>query len=436
MPARPVPVHWQVAEDEAFGRIVAKGQELARPESGHAVHVDVRGLNPARWYFYRFRSGRDISPVGRTRTAPAPGDGTGALAFAFASCQNYLSGYYTAYRAMRDEDLDLVVFVGDYIYENEKQGNLGRGHLPEVEIRSLADYRVRHAQYKTDPDLQAMHAAAPWVVTWDDHEVENNWAGVNADPDVPVQEFLQRRAVAFQAYYEHMPLRRAQAPMGPDLLLYRRLHFGQLATFHVLDTRQYRSDQPACEDAKCAEAFDPSRTMLGAEQESWLLRGLGSGAGWDVLAQQVPVYEDAPVGLPADKWDGYRASRARLLGSLGERGLTDTVVVTGDVHFNSAADLKTDFDDPDSATVGSELVGTSISSGGDGRPQTDFGPFADNPHIVFTNKGQRGYVRCDVTREQWRADYRVVDTVLQPESDISTLASFAIERGRPGLQRV
>ncbi|MGI9119503.1 MAG: alkaline phosphatase D family protein [Acidimicrobiales bacterium] len=436
MPDRPVPVRWEIADDERFSRLAGSGVAMALPEHAHTVHVDVRRLAPARWYFYRFMVGATTSAVGRTRTAPAPGAPSRRLAFAFASCQNYADGYYTSYQAMVREELDLVVHVGDYIYEGPAQGTLGRGHLPAVEVRTLPEYRLRHAQYKTDADLQAMHAAAPWIVTWDDHEVENNYADEDADPDVPVAEFLQRRAVAYQAYWEHMPLRQAQRPVGPDTLLYRRLAFGDLAEFDVLDTRQYRSDQPSCPEADCAEAFDPSRTILGGEQEAWLFDGLTrSTARWNVLAQQVPLYEDAPVGLPADKWDGYRVSRQRLLDVLATGEVSNPVVITGDVHFNTAADLKADFADPDSAIVGSEFVGTSISTSGDGLAETDFGPFPDNPHIAFVNRGQRGYVRCELTRDLWRADYRVVDTVEQPTSGATTLVSYVIENGRRGLQR-
>jgi alkaline phosphatase D len=436
MPSRKVPVRWEVATDEAFRDVVAKGNTFATPELAHSVHVEVAGLRPGREYFYRFKTGPETSPVGRTKTAPALGAPVGELTFAFVSCQNYPAGYYTAYQNMLDEDLDFVVHLGDYIYENDAQGNLGRGHQPAREIRSLEDYRVRHAQYRADPDLQAAQGALPFLVTWDDHEVENNWADEDSDPDTDPQDFLRRRARAFQAYYEHMPLRRPQRPVGPDMLLHRGVAFGDLVQFSILDTRQYRSDQPPCRDAECPEAFDPSRTMLGAEQERWLFDALDrSPARWNVLAQQVPVYEDADVGAPNDKWEGYRASRKRLIDFLAQREPANPIVITGDVHFNSVADLKADFDEPSSETVGSEFVGTSISSGGDGTPRSEYDPDPANPHIKWENHGQRGYVRCAVDQSEWRTDYRVVETVESQRSGIDTVASFVVEDTRRGVQR-
>ncbi|MDR7302754.1 alkaline phosphatase D family protein [Haloactinomyces albus] len=435
MPDRQIPVQWQIAHDESFKHVVRAGTEMAEPASAHTVHADVAGLEPGRWYYYRFRCGSSLSPVGRTRTAPAPGAAVDQLAFAFASCQNYPAGYYTSHANLANEDLDVAFHLGDYIYEGGGQGGLGRGHLPSHEIRSLADYRVRHAQYRGDGNLQDAHAAFPWIVTWDDHEVENNWADEESDPDTAREEFLKRRATAFQVYWEHMPIRAGRRPTGPDMTLHRGFTFGDLASFNVLDTRQYRSDQPACRDADCAEAFDPKRTMLGDEQEAWLHGRLrGSSSKWNVLAQQVPMFEDPNVGLPADKWEGYRASRQRLM-DVFATATRNPVVVTGDVHRNFAADLKTDWDDADAPAVGSEFVGTSMSSGGDGRSATKHNPDPDNPHIKFENTGDRGYVRVKLSRSELRSDYRVVDTVERPESGVRTLASFAVEAGNPGVQR-
>jgi alkaline phosphatase D len=438
MPARRVPVQWEVAHDESFRRVVRRGTAHALPERAHSVHVDVRGLEPDRWYSYRFRVGRETSPTARTRTTPAPGATGVRLAFAFASCQNFTNGYYTAYQDMVASDLDMVVHLGDYIYEGPGRGaELGRAHAPAGETVTLADYRVRHAQYKGDADLQRAHAVAPWVVTLDDHEVKNNWTG-EGHPAVPPEEFRARRAAAFQALFEHMPLRRAQAPVAHDMQLYRALDYGNLARFHVLDTRQYRSALVSCDDADCAAAFDPARTMLGADQEAWLDRGLrDANTSWNVLAQQVPVYEDAPVGLPADKWDGYRVSRQRLLDSLATSGADNPVAITGDVHFNSAADLLADFADPASPVLGSEFVGTSIasSSPNEPAPETVFDPDPANPHLKFTNRGERGYVRCTVDEGRWRSEYRVVDTVDRPTSPARTVAAFEIEAGRAGMHR-
>jgi len=450
MPNRPVPVQWEVSTDERFRSVAQRGTTLARPENGHSVHVEVRGLEPARWYWYRFMVRNDISPIGRTRTAPAPQTGGDALRFAFASCQMYEHGYFTAYRHMAGEDLDLVVHLGDYIYEygpnvyRVRSGNVRLHDGPEVS--SVDSYRNRYALYKSDPDLQDAHAAFPWIVTLDDHEVENNFADeIPEDEETDIQDFLVRRANAFQAYYEHMPLRRSSMPMGPDMALYRRLQFGDLATFHVLDTRQYRSDQ-ACGDRAgplCEEALLPNRTMTGAAQEEWLTSGLsGSRTRWNVLAQQVfMARRDFAAGpeerFSMDAWDGYMPARDRLLNFVAANQVRNFVVLTGDVHANWVADLKADFTNPASAPLGTEFVGTSITSGGDGVDQqrTTAAILAENPHIKFYN-GQRGYVRCEVDQNQWRTDYKVLPYVSRPGAPISTRASFVVEADRPGVAQV
>ncbi|MEV5297198.1 alkaline phosphatase D family protein [Amycolatopsis methanolica] len=440
MPSKAVPVEWQVAADERFGHVVRAGAEIARPESAHTVHAEVSGLRPGAEYFYRFRVGNEISPVGRTKTAPRPGARLDRFSFAFASCQNYPDGFYTAHAHLAQEDLDLVAFLGDYIYEGSGQGSIGRGHTPAAETFNLADYRVRLAQYKGDADLQAAHAAFPWAVVFDDHEVENNWAGDISQPDTePDQDpavFRQRRAQAFQAYWEHMPLRRAQRPSGPDIRIFRRLTFGDLVDVHLLDTRQYRDDQVAG-DAR----LDSSRTILGAQQKEWLLRNLsGPTARWNVLAQQVFFSQrDFTSGtadsFSDDAWDNYYVERNLVRSKLAQA--SNPVVITGDVHANYVADVKADFEDPASATVATELVGTSISSGGDGTDQNagDRVQLAENPHIKFINR-KRGYVRNTITRDSWTADYRIVDYVTRPGAPVQTRASFVIEAGRAGARQV
>lgn len=446
MPPQDFGVRYEVATDEGFRRIVRRGAVEATPELAHSVHAEIGGLQPGREYFYRFKAGPEVSPVGRTRTAPTPAASLNALAFAFVSCQNYPAGFYNAFANLAREDLDVVFHLGDYIYEGGFQGNLGRGHAPAREISSLADHRVRYAQYKADPDLRAAHAAFPWVVTWDDHEVDNNYADeISQDfPGVSREEFLQRRAIAYKAYYEHQPLGRQRLPQGPDLRLYRRFTFGDLAEFNVLDTRQYRDDQAGSgRDVPKPEQRDPSRTITGDGQEQWLLEGLArSSATWNVLAQQVFFSQrDFELGpgeiYNYDAWDGYLGSRQRLISGITERNVRNPVVLTGDVHQNYAVDIKEDFDDPDSATVGSEFVGTSISTGGNGSDTTQGGQeqMEENPHIKFYNQ-QRGYVRCTLTPDQYRADYRVVPHVTEPGAPIYTRASFAVEAGNPGIQQV
>jgi alkaline phosphatase D len=359
----------------------------------------------------------------------------------------YEHGYYTAYRRMSEEDLDLVVHLGDYIYEygpNQyvaQSGNVRTHNSPE--IFTLPEYRNRYALYKTDEDLQAAHAAFPWIVTWDDHEVENNYADevseIDSEPDQDPEVFLMRRAAAYQAYYEHMPLRRTSVPQGPDMRLYRRISYGNLAEFNVLDTRQYRDDQAAGD----SERQDPSRTITGEEQEQWLLDGLAtSGAIWKVLAQQVFFAKrDGDPGegerYNMDAWDGYLGSRNRVLEFIQQLRIENPIVLTGDAHNNWAAELKANFEDPNSETLGVEFIGTSITSGGDGADTP--GPnqqavLEENPHIKFFN-GQRGYVLCRLTPELWHTDYPVLPYVKDSGAPIYTRASFAVEAGKPGLQQ-
>ena len=452
MPQAVVPVRWEVATDQAFRRIVRQGTEDARPELAHTVHVEVAGLQPAREYFYWFRAGSEQSPVGRTKTVPAAGAAVSQMTFAFVSCQQYEHGYYTAYRRMAEvEKLDLVVHLGDYVYEYGPNryvapgGNVREHVGPET--NDLPRYRRRHAQYKTDADLRAAHAAFPWVVTWDDHEVDNNYADDSPEnrtgANATTESFLARRAAAYQAYYEHMPLRRTSVPAGPDMQLYRRVTYGNLAEFNVLDTRQFRSNQAAGDgrDVPNPTQQDPNRSITGAEQEAWLLNGLAaSGVTWNVIAQQVFFAQrdfDTSGGelYAMDAWDGYLSSRNRIMNGVRGRGVRNPVVITGDVHNNWACDLKADFYDQGSATLGVEFVGTSVTSGGDGADTSlsQQEVVAENPHIKFFN-GQRGYVRCRLTPQEWRADYRVLPYVKRRGALIYTRASFAVQAGRPGLQ--
>ena len=447
MPAREVPVDWEVATDPRMGRVVARGTVLARPRLAHSVHVEVDGLRPASGYWYRFRALGELSPVGRTRTLPPPAASPGRLGFALVSCQHFEHGYYTAYRHLAEEDLDLVLHLGDYIYENPPTEGRPRRHAGP-EPRDLAGYRLRHAQYRTDPDLQAAHATAPFVVTWDDHEVDNDYAGQASEGGEPAAAFLRRRAAAYQAYWEHLPLRRSSRPRGPDARLYRRLGFGDLAEFHVLDTRQYRDDQPCDVRGQvggrvvsgCVERLDRRRTLLGARQRGWLLAGLDrSRARWNVLAQQLLLAElDRRPGPEraywTDAWDGYAADRARILGFLAARRPSNPVVVGGDMHSFWVNDLKVDNRRPDLPVVASEFVGTSITSAG--VPYEQFRRcLPDNPHVRFFESRLRGYVRCTVDRRRWRSDLRVVDTVQRPGAPVRTLATFVVDDGHPGPQR-
>ncbi len=448
MPDAAVPVRWEVSSDQRFKKVVARGTEPARPELGHSVHVEVDGLDLGSEYFYRFKSGSEISPVGRTKTAPRRNAALRELNFAFVSCQQYEHGYYTAYRRLAEEDLDVVFHLGDYIYEygpNEyvaTGGNVRVHNSPEV--MDLLAYRNRHAQYRSDSDLQAAHRAFPWVVTWDDHEVENNYADEISEDNVDPALFLQRRAAAYQAYYEHMPLRRRSVPRGPDMRLYRRVPFGDLVSFNVLDTRQFRDDQAAGDGNKPPnpEQADPNRTLTGAQQERWLFNGLQrSRARWNVLAQQIFFAQrdskaGSAQGFSMDSWDGYLGSRGRVQDALRRFDVSNPIVLSGDVHANWANNLLADYDDPDSKVIGTEFVGTSITSGGNGSDTRADTPttLAENPHIKFFNN-LRGYVRCHVTEDEWRSDYRVLPFVSTRGAAISTRASFVVADGEPGLQQ-
>jgi alkaline phosphatase D len=447
MPPEPVTVRYELARDPDFHRVIHRHDVEATPELAHSVHAEVQGLRPGFEYFYRFKVGADVSPVGRTRTTPAgPVD---SLRFALASCQRWQEGFYTAHGHIADdEDLDLVVFVGDYIYENGigAAGGARRQALPahfRTDCTTLERYRCQYGLYKSDPDLQRAHAALPWISTWDDHEVDDNYAGENATVPTPPVVFLARRAAAYQAHYEHMPLRRSSVPAGPDMQMYRSLPFGKLAEFQLLDGRQYRSDQ-ACggvQSTPCPESLDPARTMLGAAQEAWLLDRIDtSKATWNVLAQQVIMCRaDRDPGpelrTSMDNWNGYSPARQRLFDGVAERGVDNLVVLTGDSHASVAAELRLQYDDPDSATIGAEFVGTSVASGGNGADVDGRGVefLGSNPHMRFYS-ARRGYVECTVKPELWRSDYRAVPRITERGAPISTIASFVVEAGRPGLQ--
>jgi alkaline phosphatase D len=428
--------------------VIRRGTVAATPAWAHAVHVEVEGLEAGRWYWYRFRAGGETSPIGRTRTAPAPTAAIERFRFAYASCQQYEQGYYGAYHHMLADDLDLVVHLGDYMYESSWGRDLVRRHgAPEP--HTLDDYRVRHALYKTDPDLQAAHAACPWIVTWDDHEVANDYADDRSQFAHPREWFLARRAAAYKAYYEHMPLRRQMVPFGPHLRLYHQVPFGTLVQFHLLDDRQFRSHQPcvgpgrggsAVAGDECAARRDPQLTLLGEVQERWLETSLDrSRARWNVLAQQTIMAQiDRKPGPErqywTDGWDGYPAARRRMLDYLGARKPANPVVIGGDVHSFWVNDLKPDFDDPTSPVVATEMVGTSITSQF-ARPEVIDAQRSDNPHVRFADGTKRGYVRVEVTPQRWRADLRAMRTVTQPRAECDTLATFVVADGRPGAVR-
>ncbi|MGI8478160.1 MAG: alkaline phosphatase D family protein [Thermomicrobiales bacterium] len=448
MEPAPVEVRWEVADDEAMTKIVATGAETATPDLAHSVHADVAGLRPDTGYFYRFTVGSEASPVGRTRTAPAADATPERLRFAFLSCANWEHGHFTAYGDVANQDLSFVAFLGDYIYEYGRESadfRNGSGAVRLVtggEARTLEEYRTRHALYKTDQDLQVAHLAHPWIVTWDDHEVENDYAGDHSERGDPVDAFRARRAAAYQAYYEHMPLRAASLPTGPDMRLYRRFGFGRLLEMSVLDTRQYRTIQSCGKvGPRCAATFAPASTMTGPEQERWLLDGLGaSTATWKTIAQQVMMaqlevdFGSASPQFNQDQWDGYPAARNRILGHIRDAKVGNAIVLAGDIHSSWVGDLKADFADEKSPVVASEFVGPSVTS---------YNPFATqlglllpkNPHLKYYD-ARHGYVACDVTPTAWRSDYRAVETVDTPDAPVATIVSWVVEAGKAGVMKL
>lgn len=428
MPPGDVPVGWIVATDESLSDVVASGTATAPEAYAHSVHVDATGLEPATTYWYRFSAGGYDSPIGRTRTAPATGASPESVRFGFASCQNYASGYYTAHAGLAAEDLDVCFHLGDYIYEG---AGSGVRTVPGGEATTLAGYRNRYALYRSDPNLQAVHQRFPWVVTWDDHEVENNYAGDTSEDGVTGGEFLTRRAEAYQAWWEHQAVR-MPAPVGSDLQIYRSFRWGDLASFFILDTRQYRSDQ-ACGDSLgplCEEALLPGRTMLGAAQESWLADGTASsGARWNVLAQQVVMAYTPLVGqFNRDQWDGYPDARRAVLELLGRPEVRNPLVLTGDIHAAGAGKLLANWDDPDnSPVVGHELVGTSISSSFPAGLDTVFNQVTSSlPWAAYANASQRGYVTVELRATEAVANWRVVDTVAEQTSAVRTDFTWTI----------
>jgi alkaline phosphatase D len=448
MPMKLVAVTWQVAEDPNFQRIVQSGEAPAHPELGHSVHVEVAGLLPARPYWYRFLVGGEMSAIGTVRTAPAKGAPAERVRIGVAGCQIYTAGYYTAYRHLSEEpDLDAIFHYGDYIYEGATESGCPKpgGKTACVrlhdsdEIYSLDAYRRRYALYKSDPDLQAAHRAAAFLSTFDDHEVENNWAGAWDEKRTPPEVFLLRRFAAMQAWYENMPVRRAQLPAMGRIQMFRRLDYGDLLRVHLLDTRQYRTDQRCGpgEEGPCRPADDsgPSH-IIGAEQERWLGQGMTRDMRWNLLAQQVMMM---PFRYPAnraggqanmDSWSGYPEARARLVSAIQERRLTNVVVATGDVHKHHAGVLPSRDDDLLSKPVATEYVGTSITSGGDGSWER---VLAENPHTKLLND-RRGYQLFNIGRKEWHTDVIAVDRVSTPGGARRKVATLVTLAERPGIE--
>ncbi len=461
-------VAWEVAEDTAFTRIVRQGTALARPHLAHSLRAEITGLEPGREYFYRFRLGRYESETGRALTCPAPDSSPDALRLAFASCAHYEQGYFSAYRRMAEDRPDLVLHLGDYIYEDAWGDRRVRLFDP-LEAVTLEDYRRRYTQYRTDPDLQAAHAACPWLVTWDDHEVDNDYVGLTSEHELcggeTVREsFPARRAAAYQAWYEHMPVRPSRLLADMGVRIYGATDWGRLARIYLLDTRQFRSVQVCSEEPtaeRCdfanhrkilfgragganfidpnaphckAALADPERTVLGDAQERWLDGALAAPpAAWNLLAQNVMMMTIAE-GTPesprhySDAWAGYPPARERLFAALAKHGTANPVVLTGDIHSFWVNDLA----NAAGRAVGVELVASSIATSTYDKAAL----LPLNPGTKFHDGRHNGYVRCELSRERLRADIVTIEDRADPRSAASVNATFEVRSGDPHARRV
>jgi alkaline phosphatase D len=434
MPAEEADVVWEVATDAGFTDVVRRGVAVASPDHAHAVHVDVDGLEPSTDYHYRFTIGDHTSPAARTRTLP---DGSPErFGLAVVNCQWFETGAYAAYRHLLDEDVDLVLHLGDYIYEYAGSAEGERTTLPTHEVESLTDYRLRHASYRLDEDLRNAHHRFPFVLTWDDHEVANNYAGdtLRAVPESP-EAALPRKAAAYQAWWEHLPVR-AAAPDGSELTVHQHVDVGDLARIYLLDERQY-SDLPPCRDGDpdaddlgdCGERLD-DRSLLGADQEAWFAEVSGaSTARWNLIGNPV-VLGGVDAGNDADgsayyldTWDGYPTARHRLIEQLA--AIDNPVVLTGDYHAGMLIDVHERPFEPDSPLVATELMSPAISS-----PLFPADVTERSPHVRRQINGH-GYLALEVTPDEVRATFRVLDDVSDPASAISTELACTIAAGSP-----
>ncbi|MEU9710212.1 alkaline phosphatase D family protein [Streptomyces sp. NPDC047967] len=463
------PVRWEVAEDREFARIAANGVTVASAASDHTVKADVRGLRPATAYYFRFSAGDGVrSAVGRTRTAPAADATTTGLRFGVVSCANWEAGWFSAYRHLAARpDLDAVLHLGDYLYEYgtgeyTTRGTAVREHRPAHEILDLADYRTRHGHYKTDDDLQALHAAHPVIAIWDDHEFANDaWSG-GAQNHTPETEgaWRQRVAAAKQAYFEWMPVR-----ASTEGTVYRRLRFGRLADLHLLDLRSFRSEQASVGSGK---VDDPARTMTGRAQLDWLKAGLaGSDAAWKLVGTSVMISPVAFGALPAhlleplagllglpkeglavnvDQWDGYTADRKELISHLQDRAVADTVFLTGDIHMAWANDVPVRAATyPLSPSAATEFVVTSVTSDnlddllrvapGTVSPVAAAAVRAANRHVKWVDLDSHGYGVLDVTAEHAQMDYYVLSDKTARDATSSWARSYRTRRGTQRVER-
>ncbi len=451
MPARPVPVTWELAQDQRFSKVLRTGVVLAEPDRGHSVHVEVDGLTPGQTYHYRFLAGGQGSPVGRTRTAPDPERRVGRLRLAMASCQHYEAGFFVAHREIAQSDIDLVVFLGDYIYETRmKPRDRLREHPHVIEHFDLADYRIHHASYKLDADLRASHAAHPWLMIWDDHDVLNDYAAEHSRAVPDRAHFLRIRTAAYRAYFEHLPVSPRRAPVGASMPMQDRYEWGQLAELWALDGRQFRS-KPVCQGVRapakgrllwqCDPLKAPQRSVLGQGQEEWLAESLAASTrDWKLILQPTqiaPSLFPTPAGplVYSDGWDAFPSARERLLAAIAQPRVPDVVCLGGDVHRHVAANLRFNPADPTSPIIASELVTSSVSSRGMSEWMTQRMK-AGNPDMLHARSDERGYALLDITPSQLTCDFRATPHPARMDARLRTQARYVVERGVPGPKRV
>lgn len=467
LPPQPIEVRWELAEDARFSRGLRSGVTLALPEHAHSVHVEVAGLKPGWRYHYRFIAGGHASEVGRTLTAPAGDADVQRLRLALASCQHYEHGRYAVHREIAQQELDAVLFVGDYIYEKSTAHWQHRRHLHPLPD-TLAEYRAHHASYKLDADLRAAHAAHPWILNLDDHDVQNDYTGeLPGVRGEPVQGFLARRARAYKAYFEHLPVSPRRAPRGPHFAIHQQLAWGRLADIWVLDTRQFRSPR-ACHDARRPDGrplltrqpgFDGpeglphapdwlycdqvatrgAQTMLGSAQERWLAADLArSERRWKLLAQTTQI-SPSGVATPwgrviySDAWDGYPAARKRLLQAIAEPCVPGVVALGGDVHRSVAANLRLDPDDTASPIVASEFCCSSVTT----RGLSEFQAMLvrrSNPDTLHLRSDERGYALLDIGPREMACTFRATASPVRADARLHTQARFVVDARRPGPQ--
>lgn len=435
-----MPVTWRIATDERLQRVVASGTVPATSARDFTVKVDARGLTPGRTYYYGFDAAGDRSPVGRTRTIATD---PSRVRLAVASCSNYPAGFFNAYRAIANQaNLDAVLHLGDYIYEfaNGVYGDgtaSGRVPLPATEAITLADYRQRYATYRSDVDLQAVHAQHPFIAIWDDHESANDsWSGGAGAHDDSKGPWAARKAAAARAFLEWLPVREATG----GLRLYRSFSFGRLADLYMLDGRTYRDRQVSMGDTR--HLVDRGRSMLGPQQEAWLHDGLRrsqrAGTAWRMLGQQVMFSPFLPLASQTsgvDTWEGYPAARNRIFDGLERDAIDGLVIVAGDIHSSWGLDVpRSTFSAYDPRTgegsLAVEFVTPAISS--PARPElipreAEFRSAA--PHLKYLNLDRHGYLLVDLTRERARGEWHFVRTVTEPSADVALAHALECARG-------